>query len=330
MTNAVTLASLANSGYLRNRIINGNMVINQRNATVTVNAAGPLYSVDRWGGTGETADGVFTLAQTSAGPTGFPFSLKATVTTADASVGAAQRYIIQQRIEGNNISDFAWGSASAKSVTLSFWVFSSLTGTFGGFFRNSAGTRNYVFSYSISSANTWEYKTIVVSGDTTGTWLTDNGIGIILAFSIGAGSDRVGTAGVWSGENHQAPTGQTQLISTNGATFYITGVQLEVGTQATPFEWRPYGTELQLAQRYYAKMINTSIFGDFGNANNYSVVNVFTPVPMRATPTLTVSSVSGTFGAQLGFTNYNWCGYYIVAGAGSAASVFEPAFNAEL
>jgi hypothetical protein len=296
MTNAVNLASAAGTGFaFRNRIINGAMEVDQRAATVTVNAAGPLYSVDRWAGTGETADGVFTLAKTAAGPAGFQASLKATVTTADASIGASQRYIIQHRIEGNNIADLAWGSASAKTVTLSFWVFSSLTGTFGGFLRNSAGNRNYVFSYTVSAANTWEYKTITIAGDTSGTWLTDTGIGIILAFSLGAGSSLVGTADVWSANNHQGPTGQTQLISTNGATFYLTGVQLEAGSVATPFERRLYTTELQLAQRYY------QYWG--GSTNQFQlraynlagggITQTFTyPVEMRTAPTVSIGTVT--------------------------------------
>jgi len=277
---------------MRNKIINGAMEIDQRAATVTVNAAGPLYSVDRWGGTGETSDGVFTLAKTAAGPAGFPASLKATVTTADASIGASQRYIIQHRIEGTNTADLAWGSASAKTVTLSFWVFSSLTGTFGGFLRNSAGNRNYVLSYTVSAANTWEYKTITIAGDTTGTWLTDTGIGIILAFSLGAGSSLVGTADVWSANNHQGPTGQTQLISTNGATFYLTGVQLEVGSVATPFERRLYPQELAMCQRYFTSLTSQLVYSYVAGSAYITINNIALPVTMRASPTAAYSSVS--------------------------------------
>jgi hypothetical protein len=133
---------------------------------------------------------------------------------------------------------------------LSFWVRSSLTGTFGGVLRNSAVDRSYPFSYTISSANTWEQKSITIAGDTTGTWLTTNGTGINILFSLGTGSTLSNTAGAWAAGAYNAPTGATSVVGTNGATFYITGVQLEVGTQATSFEYRQYGTEFDLCRRY--------------------------------------------------------------------------------
>jgi hypothetical protein len=244
----------AASGFgFKNRIINGDMRIDQRNAgaTVTINSTGNTYSLDRWNSSGQLADGVYTVQRSTTAPTGFTNSLVVSVTTADASIGSTQSYLFTQFIEGLNTYDLAWGTASASAVTLSFWVRSSVTGTFGGALRNSAGDRSYPFTYTISSADTWEYKTITIAGDTSGTWLTTTGIGIAVFISLGAGATLSGTAGSWAGANYQSATGATSVVGTNGATFYITGVQLEVGSVATPFERRPYGTELALCQRYY-------------------------------------------------------------------------------
>ncbi len=287
--NSMTPTADSLQGF-RNRIINGDMRIDQRNATTTVNdSSANFYSVDRWYGTGEATDGVFTLAIANTGPSGFTNSLKATVTTADASLGATQRYIVAQRIEGTNVSDLAWGSASAKTVTLSFWVFSSVTGTFGGALRNSAADRAYPFTYAINSANTWEQKSITIVGDTSGTWLTTTGVGIFLAFSLGSGTDRSGTAGAWNGNNNFSATGATSVIGTLNATWYITGVQLEVGSVATPFERRDYGRELAMCQRYYQKIFpqatNIHLASGFCSTTTSSRYVINLPVQMRIAPT---------------------------------------------
>lgn len=281
----------------RNRIINGAMMIDQRNAgaSVTVNASFYTYPIDRFAGFGEPTDGVFTLQQSSTAPAGFTNSLVATVTTADSSIGATQRYFIRQVIEGYNVADMGFGASGASTFTLSFWTRSSLTGTFGGSFMNENFDRAYPFTYTINAANTWEQKTITVTGDTSGTWLKTNGGGLYVFWSIGAGSSRTGTAGAW--QTPASPlfgaTGQTNIISTNGATFYITGVQLEVGSAATEFEHRLYGQELALCQRYYQQrnLFNynaTTAFwqGYFGGGTG--VLHIDLPVTMRAAPTLTV------------------------------------------
>jgi len=239
---------------LKNRIINGDMVIDQRNAGASIsnNTTGSQFSLDRWLIYGSQAS-KFT-AQQNAGsvtpPAGYTNYLGCTSTSA-YTVTSTDEFDVIQRIEGFNTADLAWGTANARTVTMSFWVRSSLTGTFGGAIGNNTLNRMYVFSYTISAANTWEYKTITIAGDTSGTWLTNSGVGIQIYLSIGAGTSVQGTPGVWGSSVRLAPTGQTSVVGTNGATWYITGVQLERNTTATPFEWLPYGLELQLCQRYF-------------------------------------------------------------------------------
>jgi hypothetical protein len=214
------------------------------------------------------------------------------------------------RIEGLNVADLAWGTASAATVTLSFWVRSSLTGTFGGSLVNSAQNRSYPFSYSIPSANTPTFITITIAGDTSGTWLTTNGIGIGINFSLGVGSTLSGTAGAWAGAAYYSATGATSVVGTNGATFYITGVQLEKGSTATSFDYRPYGTELALCQRYFWTLNGRIIYlTDYGLASLY-ITNVYFPVAMRASPTITNNlanspTVPGASISTLGFGIYN-------------------------
>lgn len=245
----------------RNKIINGDMRIDQRNAGAakTVNSAAITYGVDRWQGYGQGADGVFTMTRsTSTPPTGFTHYLRMQTTTADASIGAAQLYLLMQKIEGQNIVDLGFGAAGAKTITISFWVRSSLTGTFGGSVGNNSN-RAYPFSYTINAANTWEKKTITIAGDTTGTYNTDNSAGLALAFDLGVGSNSKGTAGAWGGTYYYGVTGGTNLIGTLNATFDLTGVQLEVGSKATPFERRDIGHEFALCQRYYETSYATGI-----------------------------------------------------------------------
>jgi hypothetical protein len=207
-------------------------------------------------------------------------------------VASGDTFLIQQYIEGLNCADLGWGTANAQTVTLSFWVRSSLTGTFGGALTNSAANRSYPFSYTISAANTWEQKSVTIAGDTTGTWLTTNGIGISLRFGLGSGSTLSGTAGAWAAGNFIQPTGSQSVVGTNGATFYITGVQLEVGTQATSFEYRQYQQELALCQRYYVKLLSngTSNTGNLlvGVVESATSARAMTTLPttMRSFPTV--------------------------------------------
>jgi hypothetical protein len=265
LTNALAEASGGTGttvGYngFKNRIINGAMVIDQRNAGGSITANDDTYAVDRFKTTASQSSKL--TAQRNAGsvtpPAGFSNYLGYTSSSA-YSIGTSDYFVCQQSIEGFNIADLAWGTASAASVTLSFWVRSSLTGTFGGSLRNSDASRSYPFTYTISAANTWEYETITIAGDTSGTWGSTNGIGISLGFGLGVGSTVSGTAGAWAGANYRSATGATSVVGTNGATFYITGVQLEKGSTATSFDYRPFTTELQLCQRYFEKSYNTDV-----------------------------------------------------------------------
>jgi len=236
----------------KNRIINGNMMIDQRNDGAEVTNSNSQYTVDRFD-LSKSATSTVSFQQNQGSvtpPTGFINYLGFTTTTS-SSPSSSEYVLCRQRIEGFNITDLGWGTVNAVTVTLSFWVRSSLTGTFGGSLRNNGNNRSYVFSYTISSANTWEKKSITIAGDTTGTWATTNGTGITLTFSLGSGSDYLSTADSWQNGNYQGVSGQTNIVSTNGATWQITGVQLEVGETATEFEHRPYPIELQLCHRYY-------------------------------------------------------------------------------
>jgi hypothetical protein len=279
----------------KNRIINGDMRIDQRNAGAAVTTTGS-YPVDRFV-SGNSTDGAFSAQQDSSAPAGFVNSVKVTTTTADASLTGSQQLNFFQYIEGTNVSDLAWGTANAKTVTLSFWVRSSLTGTFGGAVRNSAADRAYPFTYAISAADTWEYKTVTIAGDTSGTWLTTTGTGIGLFFALGAGPDRSGTAGAWVSANYTSVTSATSVIGTLNATWYITGVQLEVGSVATPFERRPYGTELALCQRYFQAYQLRPAGGIMGLSDSATEATFgFTLCQqMRSSPTLGSSGTSSNY-----------------------------------
>jgi len=282
------------TGYygFKNRIINGAMGINQRGFSGAP-AAG-AYTLDRWSA-GISQASKFTVSQTpSATETGFATRVGAGFTnylgatsSSAYSVLTGDFFFLQQQIEGFNVSDLAWGTANAKTVTLSFLVYSSLTGTFGGAIRNqdASPTRSYPFSYTISSANTWTQISVTIAGDTSGTWATNNTTGMSICFGLGVGTTYSGTAGAWAGANYVTATGATSVVGTNGATFYITGVQLEKGSTATSFDYRPYGTELQLCQRYYWRTNSSSAFAPYAygsantTSNGYGVLSH--PVPMR-------------------------------------------------
>jgi hypothetical protein len=255
MTTSDGVSSSGLYGF-KNRIINGAMVIDQRNAGASVTpTSDDTYTLDRWKTRLSNASKFSVQQQTSVVPTGFTNALKVT-SLAATSLGASDYYLVQQNIEGFNVADLGWGTANAKTITISAWVYSSLTGTFGGVITNSSFARSYPFSYTISSANTWTQISVTIAGDTSGTWLTTNGIGMQVVFSLGMGSTYSGTAGAWVSATLLSVTGATSVVGTNGATFYITGVQLEKGSTATSFDYRPITTELALCQRYFEKSVN--------------------------------------------------------------------------
>ena len=309
MTKARDLAQIVSSGVseaFKNRIINGDMRIDQRNAgaSVTPSVLFSTYTLDRWVAIYSTGS-KFSVQQNAGSvtpPTGFTNYLGVT-SLSSYSVPSGEGYIISQMIEGFNVADLGWGTANAQTITISFWVRSSLTGTFSGALSNGAENRSYAFTYTISSANTWEQKSVTIAGDTTGTWLTNNGIGLRLKMGLGAAGALAGTAGSWAAANYYGATGATSVVGTNGATFYITGVQLEVGSTATSFDYRPYGTELALCQRYYQTIQNTGAGtgsaandGGFIQLAAFDATNAYGGIvfqqTMRASPTITLSDTA--------------------------------------
>jgi len=296
--NDTSLQGAAASPYvLKNRIINGAMVIDQRNAgaSVAITTAAP-YITDRFFSYASQTSKL--TAQQNAGsitsPVGFSNYLGFTSQSTYA-ITASDIFSFVQRIEGFNTADLGWGTANAKTVTLSFQVYSSLTGTFGGSLQNSAQNRSYPFTYSIPSANTWTTISVTIAGDTSGTWIgATNGIGIQLNFGLGIGSTYSTTASAWAAGNYFSATGATSVVATNGATFYITGVQLEVGSTATPFERRLYNQELANCYRYYYRLKATASYQMIGTGyaetSTTSLSFVKFPVTMRTNPTALESS----------------------------------------
>ena len=311
--NAITDASGGNTASIngatpttdnlmgRNRIINGDMRIDQRNAGASVTPTNSQYLVDRWQASLTQASKY--TAQQNAGsvtpPTGYSNYLGFTSSSA-YSVTSGDIFGFGQIIEGFNAADFGWGTANAQTVTLSFWVRSSLTGAFGGAVKNDGDTRNYPFTYTINSANTWEHKTVTIAGDTSGTWNSTNGVGINIRFSLGCGTTYSGTAGAWTATNIWQPTGSTSVVGTNGATFYITGVQLEAGSVATSFERRLYGQELALCQRYFQRFSKPRLRGVASGSTALNRLGMSTLVEMRGDPTV---SMSGTLDWYDGITS---------------------------
>ena len=295
---SVTMAkldSIAQYTGFKNRIINGDMQIDQRNngAAVTFPSGGlNVFTLDRWCGFKQLATGgSFTIARSSVAPAGFTNSALVTITSAATDTGTSVN-AIAQFIEGLNISDLGWGTANAQTVTVSFWVRSSLTGTFSCSVNNDGYNYSYVANYTISAANTWEQKTITIPGPTAGTWLNTNGAGLRLWFDLGTGTGRNGTANTWVASEIYRTAGSVQLLANNGATWQVTGVQLERGTTATSFDVLDYGTELAMCQRYCVAYGGSNLYENvgYGFAYNTGTVDVITalPVQMRTAPSFSV------------------------------------------
>jgi hypothetical protein len=306
-----------NASSFKNRFINGEMDFAQRGTSFTNPASGD-YTLDRYQYRSTNAGQTLTVIQNAGSvtpPAGFSYYLGCTMTSA-YSPTSSDRFAIGQNIEGFNMADFGWGTASAKAVTFSFWARSSLTGTFGGAVKNSAETYAYPFSFTINSANTWEFKTVAITGPTAGTWVgATNGIGARIYWSLGAGTSLQGTAGTWATADFWSATGAVNICATNGATFYVTGAQFEVGTVATSFDYRSYGTELALCQRYYYRFSGGSntrhaISGNGSLSQGFP--STYFKVTMRGTPTLSYSALSDfvvegiTGGGQATTTGISW------------------------
>ena len=303
----------------RNRIINGDMRIDQRNNGASTTLTGSEYTLDRWI-SNITVIGKFSVQQNAGSvtpPAGFTNYLGVTSLSA-YTVVADDLFMQSHYVEGQNITDLGWGTVNAQAVTVSFLVRSSLTGTFGGGLNNSDGSRSYPFTYTIGVANAWEYKTVTIPGDTSGTWLTTNGRGIVVRFGLGVGTTFSGTAGAWSGSTFYSATGSRSVVGTNGATFYITGVQLEKGTVATPFEFRSIGQELALCQRYYE--VGTTRIQTYTAIVSNQVGWCSFAATKRTTPTMT-QTFAGSGSSSYGVTTVNINGFSpfsTSAGAGVA------------
>jgi hypothetical protein len=341
---ANTSLGAGNATRFKNRIINGDMRIDQRNAgaSVTITTANE-YTLDRWQSFA-TVSSKYSVQQNAGSvtpPAGFSNYLGVT-SLATTTVNASDYYLLCQKIEGFNTADLNWGTANAKTVTLSFWVCSSLIGDFGGSLMNSAENRAYPFSYTISSANTWTQVSVTIAGDTTGTWIgSTNGIGIKVWFSLGTGISFSGTSGAWTGlSSKYQPAGSTSIVGTNGATFYITGVQLEVGSSATGFDYRDYGSELIMCQRYYETLIANSFaspfaLGSFLYTTTQAAIQGNYIVSKRTTPTYGLTS-TGNYSSAIAGAIIGQGAYYIYNATGVGFTINGTAntpaayFSAEL
>ena len=294
----------------RNKLMNGGMVIAQRGTAAVTGSGSDQWAVDRWlvfNGTGTV-----TFQQSTTAPAGFTNSIVATV-TATGSYGTSGYTAIAQRIEGYNVADCGFGTASAKQLTLSFWVRASVTGTYTVSFSNSAGNRFLYRSFSVSAANTWEYKTVNFIADTSGTWLTDNGIGLTVSFQLGRGTGSDGTENTWSSSAVLSTSGSVDFAANSSATFYLTGVQLEQNYQPTPFEQRPIGVELQLCQRYFQIFGTSSVEQGFGSSYFNSAVYIALWVErlitqMRAAPAITFTTPGNIYNVNTAttYTGVGW------------------------
>lgn len=311
----------------RNLIINGAMQIAQRGDDFQPPASGN-YTLDRFQAYMSSAD-AYDVQKVTDVPSGqgFKCSLKVT-SNAATSVAAGGYYYLGQRIEGNNWVQMGYGASGAKTCTVSFWVKSSLTGTHSGILKNSAQDRSLAFEYTISSANTWEYKQITIAGDTSGTWLTGSGTGVWVYFSMGVGTTfGTGTANTWQATNLVGTTGSVDVVATSGATWFITGLQLEIGEKATQFEHRSYGDELAKCQRYYYRHAQEGSFPSVGNMAYYQASRVFGaihfPVTMRTNPTLDASDFTNAFRVFRNGGNDNFAGWANIQENGRSSVVIE-------
>ena len=314
-----------------NRIINGDMRIDQRNNGVSGTAAG--YTVDRWQyAAAQVGKGTWSRAAFY-NTIGFPYALSFASSSAYASI-ATDYFVLLQVIEADMVSDFAWGTSNAQPVTLSFWVQSSLTGTFGGSVKNFGGTRSYPFSFSVLTAGSPTKIVITIPGDTSGSWpLSGNTEALRVCFDLGSGTTNRGPAGAWAAANYFGATGTVSVVATNGAQFYVTGVKLETGSVATPFNRQSLAKSMADCQRYY-QGTNQMIGSIQANAANQVVYNSTNlPVTMRATPTMTVANSSSANLSAFAIGAYNGTAVYFqgtAVASGPATMSYTYTASAEL
>jgi hypothetical protein len=302
--------AMPSSGPLSNRnlIINGAMQVAQRGTTFTgVGGSSLEYTMDRWA-VREATDAVIDVSQATDSPSTdlFKYCLKLDVTTADTSIASGQVCTVQHRVEAQDLVLAGFGTANAKQLTISFWHKHTKTGTYSVGFTNHNGTRGYPAEYTQSVSDTWEKSTVTFTADTTGTWATDNTLGMIVYFSVAAGTDFHSTVGAWTGANDFASANQVNALDSTSNSFRLTGVQLEVGSVATPFEHRSFGDELARCQRYYEKTYNvttapgTAITDGFvncitgTNGTGTAIMYFRFATPKRAQPTATFYHTNGT------------------------------------
>ena len=332
ITNPTVTGSLnaPNTFGFKNRAINGDVRIDQTNAgaAITINAASSFYSADMFVAVGAAAAGVFTVQQLSATPpTGFKNYLRTTVTTADATPAAASTYVLTNRVEGLNLIDFSLGTANAIAFTVSFYVRSSLTGAFSGSLTNGAFDRSFPFSFTINAANTWEQKTVSLTGDLSGTWATGNTLGMVLLIDLGNGANSRSTALTWQAGGFYGVTGAVRLISTVSSTFDITGVQIETGSVATSWDYRDYQSELARCQRYLPAYISGgqtfSMMPGCSGASSTTAANIVViyPVKTRVVTTGIVVSNVTHMSVSNGSSNTTCTNFVIATGGDSGTQI---------
>jgi hypothetical protein len=299
----VATVSCTTGLMFRNRIINGDFKIDQRNngASFTPTVVGKTYALDRWWGWIATAS-KFSVQRSTVIPTGTGFTNSVLVTSLSAYVTPVGGYYgFGQYIEGYNIADMGFGTATATTVTMSFWARSSIAGTFSVSLENGSFNRSYIFNYTISSVNTWQYFTLPFTADTTGTWDSTTGQGIRLWWDLGSNDTTyAGAAGSWLAADKLRTTGSVSLVGTNAATLYIAGVQFEKGSVATPFEFRPFATELAMCQRYLFQLSPQDTAPCYQRNATLGLYTIRFPVTMR---TGVNPTIFGGFNVSLGATD---------------------------
>ena len=319
-----------NASSFKNRIINGEMDIDQRNAGAAVTAnAGTAFTCDRWKAYRD-GTGTVTFQQSSVVPNNtFKNSVLITVT----ATGTPNELAITQGIEGFNIADLGFGTADAKPVVASFWIRSSVTGTYCFSLRQGSGTRSFVSPFTISAANTWQQIVVPMPGDTSGSYNSTNGTGFIFEVCFGAGAPlQTATTNAWQSANVVATSSQVNLAGTSGATVYVTGFQLEVGTVATSWDFRSYGTELALCQRYGLRVEQQGNTGDTCSTSTNTNVRFTFPVTMRSAPTASIITagswiVGNGFSANYTASSVSISSQNLSASAGRVGLNGFPAFG---